>query len=407
MPKIESNILKYYLFSAFSFTPVSLPVFVLFWQQNGLDFFQIYILQGIFSLAIVLWEVPTGMIADQAGRRKSLIVATSALTFAFLLYGTGHSFFSFMVAELIIALGVSLLSGADTALLYDTLKKINRENEYQQIEGRARAIQMITFAGCNLIGGFIGNYSYRATVFLSAIGPFIALLVSLKFTEINTFEKNESIGEAFLSYKKLMASSIKFIKKHRLIRWHIFFSAVLTGSAGWLLWLYQPYMQWTGLPVWGLGIAFATFNIFAALMSNFAHRLEGIFTPVKMIFILIILQVLPLFFLALVIHPLSFLFILGQQAVRGISRPLIYDWVLKYTFSDKRATVLSICSMAGRLFFAGTSPFFGYIANTTSFPLNFLLQAAVLIVILTVLVIMYLKIPAKYFQIKDSVYPKQ
>src|SRR5688572_22419329 len=107
MQHLEKNILKYYIFSALIFTPVSLPVFVLFWKENGLDLFQIYLLQGIFSFAIVLFEVPAGMIADQYGKKLGLILSASFLTFAFLFYGMGTSFAMFLVAELAIAFGIS------------------------------------------------------------------------------------------------------------------------------------------------------------------------------------------------------------------------------------------------------------------------------------------------------------
>lgn len=407
MQQIERNIFLYYIFSALSFTPISLSVFVLFWKDNGLNLFDIFLLQGIFSFAIVLWEVPTGMIADLIGKRTSLIAATSALTFAFLIYGSGHSFAPFLLAELIIALGVSLVSGADTSLLYDSLKKLNREEEYQKIEGRARAIQLISFAVCNLLGGFIGFYSYRATVYLSALGPFFALLISFGFVEVNIPHSGRSFKENLTSYKQLMFDSLKFIKKHKLIRWQIIFSSVLAGSASWLLWLYQPYMQWTGLPVWGFGIAFAVFNLIAAYMSSIAHRLEGYFSVINLIIIIILLQVTPLILMSYIIGPFSFLFILGHQSVRGISRPLINDWLLKYTFADKRATVISINSMTGRLFFAVTSPVLGYISNNTDFPTNFMFQAALLSIIFIFLILLYLKIPPKYFQIKGSVSLKQ
>ena len=166
-------------------------------------------------------------------------------------------------------------------------------------------------------------------------------------------------------------------------------------------------MQWTGLPVWGFGIAFAIFNLFAAYMSSIAHKLEGYFSVLNMIIILILLQVTPLIFMSYIITPFSFLFILGNQSVRGISRPLINDWLLKNTFADKRATVLSINSMSGRLFFAITSPLIGYISNNTDYPTNFMFQAFSLIIIFILLIFIYLKIPPKYFQIKDSVSLKQ
>lgn len=407
MKPIESNIWRYYIFSAFSFTPFFLPILVLFWQDNGLTMFDIYLLQGIFSISMVLSELPAGMIADRLGKKASMILSVAILTVSYLIYGTGKSFNVFLIAEILSALGASLISGADSALLYDTLKHLNRESEYQKIEGRARAVQMVCFAVYNLIGGFIGSYSYRATVYLSAIGPFIALIFSFGLIEVNTNHITKSVKEAFSSYKSLMFESLKFIKKHKYIQWLILSYALFSGSASWLLWMYQPYMKWTGLPVWAFGIAFATFNLSAAYMSHKAYQLEKKYSDIQIMMMLSVLQILPLILMSFIKIPISFLFILGQQAVRGLSRPMFNHWVLKYTYADKRATVLSINSLAGRLFFAFTSPLLGYIASKDNFQLNLLCQAGFLTVSCISLIVLYKRIPEKYFKIKMVVQTNQ
>ena len=92
MERVEGNLWRYQVFAAISFTPFMLPVLVLFWKENGLDLFQIFILQGLFSVAIVLLEIPTGMVADRLGKRTSVLAGTSILTSGMIIYALGHSF---------------------------------------------------------------------------------------------------------------------------------------------------------------------------------------------------------------------------------------------------------------------------------------------------------------------------
>ncbi|RMH68727.1 MAG: MFS transporter [Gemmatimonadetes bacterium] len=403
---IARNIWRYQLFTAISFMPIMLPVIVLFWQENGLDMFQVYLLQSIFALGMVILEIPTGMIADRLGKRTSLIFAMSIMTIGLVVYAVGSSFWVFLLAELVLSLGISLLSGADSALLYDTLNHLGRQDDYQRIEGRARAIQMVVFALANLLGGAIGEFSYRATIWATAIGPFVGLILAIGFVEVNQPAPSESYRAAFKAYRELIRSSFTFVRKHQFVRWQVLFLGVTTTSGAWLLWLYQPYMELSHLPVWGFGAAFAIFNLYAAGASHVAHHVETRLGRNGVIMLFIILQVSPLILMGLVITPLSFLFILGHQTVRGMSRPIISDWILRYTYADKRATILSISSMGSRLFFALTSPLIGWIAAKTTLPVTLYFQAVFLVVLFGVLVTIYQRIPEKYFHVKDTVKEK-
>jgi len=391
------NLRLYPLFLSLGVTPFFVPVIVLFWRECGLDALDIYILQGLFALAVVLLEVPTGTVADRLGKRTSLLWGSALIAACFLLYAISSTFWAFLAAEIVGAVGISLLSGADSALLYDSLRGLGREDEFQRREGAARAWQMIAIAACSVIGGFVGDVSLRATLWLSAVGPAVAFAIALLFTEVRSAEQERP------STWTLVAGSLRFLRRHRLVRWYVLFFAVLTGSATWLLWLYQPYMEWTGLPVFTFGMAFAAFNIFAALSSRYAHRFDALLGRGGALVGLAALQIAPMVLMAFVVTPASFLFILGHQAVRGVGRPILADRILQYTFADKRATVLSLTSMAGRLFFALTAGIVGWMATALPMERSLLGQAALLTAVLAVLAIAYALIPAKYFRVKDSV----
>ncbi|OQY27371.1 MAG: hypothetical protein B6244_10965 [Candidatus Cloacimonetes bacterium 4572_55] len=405
--RLKENLWRYNFFAAMTFTPIMLPVIVLFWQENGLEMFDIFLLQSVFAVAVVLLEVPTGMVADRLGKRVSLIASSAFLLTGMTTYALGFGFWIFLIAELLLSFGISLLSGADSAFLYDTLKRLDRTDEYQRIEGRARSIQLASVALCNLIGGFVGAYSYRMTLWLSAIGPFIALFTAFGFIEVNRPNTPRAFREGIASYSDLFGQSFHFVRKHRLIRWYILFSAVLTGSATWLLWLYQPYMRHCGLPIPMLGVAFTIFNLFAALVSRYAYRISDFFGQKKMVFVLMALQIFPLPALSFFIYPFSFLFILGHQAVRGILSPVMKSWILRYTYADKRATVLSMNSMGGRLFFAITALVVGFVTDRAGISQTILFQMALLIVFFGALIIAYHRIPEKYFHVKSMVQDNQ
>ncbi|MBM4365531.1 MAG: hypothetical protein FJ102_04905, partial [Deltaproteobacteria bacterium] len=114
------------------------------------------------------------------------------------------------------------------------------------------------------------------------------------------------------------------------------------------------------------------------------------------------LQALPPLLMAAVVMPLSPLFVLGHQAVRGLSRPIISSRVLAYTYADKRATVLSLGSLAGRLFFAFTGPIVGWVGARHGLPVSLGGQGLVLALIFALLAWEYARIPDKFRSVKAS-----
>jgi MFS family permease len=114
---------------------ITMPVIVLYWQSHGLGMKDIFILQVVFSIAVVVFEVPTGYFADTYGHRTSILIGCIAGTLGFFFYWGIPSYLGFIAAELTLALGTSFMSGARDALLFDTLEKEKQESLYIKLQG--------------------------------------------------------------------------------------------------------------------------------------------------------------------------------------------------------------------------------------------------------------------------------
>lgn len=396
-PVIEQNLWRYRLLAAIGFTPIMLPIIVLFWQDCGLDMVDIFALQALFAVAVAVLEVPTGMVADRMGKRTSLLIGFAIVFVSMLAYAMSRGFWAFFVVEISLALGFTFLSGADSALLYDSLEELGREDEYKRREGEAMGIRLVCFALCNLLGGVIGDWSLVAAMWASAIGPGLALFVAWGMVEAKPPGSKETLQQALAGYRNLITGALTFVRRQRYVRWQIVMFAVFSGSGTWLLWLYQPYMQFSGLDIWAFGGAFALFNLFAALCSRYAHAFDERFGEDRASHIMMALQVFPLVLMAVFVGPWSFLFILMHQAVRGFLGPLTNERILRFTFSDKRATVLSLKSLGGRCFFVLTGPIIGWLSDTQPLPTVLLYQAVALGAICVLLLVSYQRIPKKHF----------
>ena len=126
---IRDNIIKLYILRALLWFMISMPIIVVFFQLNNLTLTEVFILQGIYSFTIAIIEIPSGYFADYFGRKKSLIFSTFCMFLGYLIFSNYSGVEIYIIAQVLIAIGGSLISGADSAIMYDTLIQIDKKGE--------------------------------------------------------------------------------------------------------------------------------------------------------------------------------------------------------------------------------------------------------------------------------------
>ncbi|MCC7570482.1 MFS transporter [Candidatus Micrarchaeota archaeon] len=362
MNAFKDNIWKIYLFSflvnLFFITGVLVPFFT---DWGGISFFQILLLQSVFMLSIFLSEVPTGVVADKFGRKHSLILAVFVEIIAIITYTLAPQFMYFIIAEILWGVGVALLSGADEAFVYDSLKKIKNTKQAKKIFANKESVGLVGIMVAAPIGSFIAaTIGLRETMLFITIPMFLALLVGLTFKEPKNKKSKES-----RRYLDVLINGTKYLKNHKILRMLALNVVVLSAIAYFYLWLYQPMLQQAGVDLVYFGWVHATMVIAEIIILTKIEFLEKIFKSKKGLLFwgaiitggLMIVGGLTTFL------PVVLLVIVVGGAFGLTRRTMFASYLNKYIPSDKRATVLSNISMMNRFLLIIANIFVGLLVE--------------------------------------------
>ena len=183
MRTIKGNIWKLYTIKGLMWFMVAMPIIVLFFQENGLSLQEVMILQASYSMMVAFMEIPSGYLADLFGRKKTLVIGTIFCFLGFALFGISFGFWEFLVAEILLGIGNSFISGSDSALLYDSLIACDEKKQYTKIEGRTYSIGNFSEAAAGITGGFLAEFSLRHPWYVQA--AIAALAIPFAFSLIN------------------------------------------------------------------------------------------------------------------------------------------------------------------------------------------------------------------------------
>lgn len=373
-----------------------MPIVVPFYESNGLSMKDIMILQAVYSVAIVILEVPSGYLADVIGRRKTLILGAVFGTFGFATYSFSYGFVGFLVAEIILGIGQSCISGADSAMLYDSLLEKGQEKKYTRFEGRITSLGNVAEAVAGIAGGLLAGITLRAPYFAQTFVALIALPAAITLVEPS---RKVPLIKAGLSEIVRIARFALF--KDRPLRRNILFSAITGTSTLTMAWFAQPYFEFTNIDIAWFGILWTTLNLTVAISSYTAHRLEKKLG--QRVSVMLIALLLPLGYLSLSrLHlPGGLIVLYFFYLIRGYATPVLKDYINRITASSIRATVLSVRNFIIRLLFAITGPILGWVKDIYSLPQALLLAGAIFLIISILTAILFVSSGKEMEQIRD------
>ena len=371
--QLRHNILKMYLLKAVLWFMVAMPIIVLFFQEHGLSLTEVMLLQGIYSLSVALFEIPSGYIADIFGRKQTIVFSTIFSFIGYLVFSFYGGFYAFAIAQILVGIGGSLMSGSDSALIYDTLLETESKSSYTKIEGRNYAIGNFSEALAGVLGGFLAVSSIYLPIYVQTTILFFSIPIALTLVEPTMHEENK-LDRSF----KAIMGVVKFsLVDNTRLRWLIIYSSAMGVATLSMAWFAQPFFKEVGVPLPYFGILWAGLNFSAGLTSFNAHQFDKKENNYKMLIYLSLAMFISFILLGFnnSIYGLFFIFII--YLLRGIVTPILRNAINVNTTSNKRATVLSIRSFIIRISFAICAPILGYIAENYALSTSFYVLAIV------------------------------
>ena len=346
--------------SALHFALFPIPIVTLFWtEQIGMSLADVMTLQAVFSLSVVVFEFPSGYLADRIGYRASLLIGGGAWVGGWLVYAWAASFGAVTLAEIILGVGLAFMSGADRALLWVSLESTGRPGEYTRWEGRMRAAGQTSEAASSALGGWLYAIRPRLPFWLqiptAALG--FASIVALKeVPRPSAAEHHSHLGRAWhvLRFTLWRESRLRAVMT---------LAVALGVSSFVMVWLIQPYMRGRGIPPWWFGPLWAAAHLWLAAVSLASARVVGVF-GVRATLLGCCLLV-PLGYAGLSATPWAWgvVFYLAFMTLRGLQGPILARVMQELAPPDDRASVLSLAALLFRLSFAIVGPPIGALVD--------------------------------------------
>lgn len=361
---------------------VIIPVIVPFLQERGLSLSEVLLLQAVFAGFVLLMEVPSGYIADVFGRVRSLQVGALFVALGHAGFVFAHGFLQMSVCELLLAVGVSLLSGADLALLYDTEQALAGNDAHP--EKVVRRMFVLHTSGEALAGVICSlvllAYSLDAVAWVQAAAGALPLLFALGLHE-PPGERLSRLSHAG-NLREILAH---LLGRDRVLRLTLLALCIWSLGPFYAVWLLQPYWQAQGIDMQLFGYLWGALALSAALAGRLALGLErrlGVTAVLVLVGLSPVLAYLGLAWLGLVggmLAGLLFFF------ARGLGLVVLRDAFNRRVPGRFRATANSFAHLGFRAAYMATAPLVGVAVEGWGLQPTFVLLAGAAMLVLGLL----------------------
>ena len=319
------------------------PVYTLLFVEAGLDLTHISYLLAIWSIPVVLFEVPSGVLSDRWSRRGMLLLAALLKAACFTFWLIDFSFVFFALGFVCWGISEAFASGSEEALLFDSLKSQGLEHQFERWYGKAMAFSGVAVAISCITGGFaVQVFGFKVVLLFSLASCLGAFLLALSFKEVNLYRIREK-GVLRTNLHVAREAFRHLVSTHSL-RYMAALLIIPLSMAG-LLDEYDPLIASS----YGFAIAYVGYwvglrYLLEAFGSFFAHRFSVISKHVGVVLSLVagVFLLVSGFLPQYLAIPFYFLFYLLIASAQVIQENLVQASIEEHG----RATVHSIISLA-------------------------------------------------------------
>lgn len=358
----ERNIKWYKYYIVFSGALFIWPIEVLFLKNRGFSFTNIMVIESVISIVQLILEIPSGILGDKIGCKKTVLLGLIFQISAYIILLFNVSLLGAYVYSILLACGYAFVSGADTALLYESHKILNKEADYGKTIRSAGSIKMFVLAFVTLISGALYKINLNIPYILSIVFLFISFVFILAFKEIKI--NNENIFSSNTSYlKETLCLAKKTFLHNKNIQWIILIALLFTFLFTDINYFMQAYMGSLNIRITYYGVIFFICNIISAIALKYSGKIEtklGENTRIIMsIFITFI------FIFAAYVNNIWGLFVLCfTRVVVATISPILNVRINRNIPSKSRASLLSVYYAILSIFVAIFDPIMGKLLDT-------------------------------------------
>jgi MFS family permease len=345
---------------------------------------EIFSLQALFALVVLLAEVPSGYLADLVGRRLTLVIGALAAGIGNTLLVFADGFWGLAAFEIALGIGYSLISGSDIAMLYDSESASRRgEDAARNVIGRLYSVRTLSEAlaavTCSVL---LIWWSMNLVVLVQAVLGWLPLLLALRLVE-PPGQRLPSRGHL----RNLWHVCRYLIMHSRVLVLVMLALCIWSLTTFYAVWLLQQIWQDQGIPISQFGYLWAVLSLAAALAGRFAHRLEAWLGASTLLVMIGIAPALGYVGLELLGPTAGLLAGLLFFVARGIGAVILQDALNRRVPGEFRATANSLVSFGFRAAFALTGPWVGYLLDLWGMSTTLWLLAGVTLLIFVALML--------------------
>jgi len=383
-----------FLTSLVVFGPLIMPFFT---DIAGIDMVKIMTLQSTYQLTTMFMEVPTGALGDKYGRKISVILGNLFYAFGAFLYSLIPGFSTLLIAEFLMGIGTAFVSGAFSALVYDTFKEYKKEKEYFKYLTVSGKINSFGFLIASLLATVFALFSSGNVLAFSVFGMFITInlpalpLVRFSFLVYGIFliladlllllyikEPKLSKEELIPDYKKIVFKSIKIFKDNKILAGLGGLFIVLTTLSYYKFWIGQRFLKLIGISAVWFGVMRFIDGVLGIVINHYLPKIRdylgtrnmfrlsaGLETLLFLVFLGATWQGVIKNDANMAMQDILLILVpfIGIVAMSKFTKPVVRDLIQQHVPSNIRATVLSFLGLGGNLIRGGFNPVIGYLAD--------------------------------------------
>jgi MFS family permease len=369
----------------------------LFLLDAGLDIFEVFIANAAFTAGMVIFEIPTGVVADTGGRRRSFLLSAATLLIGTLGYVSisafGGGLMPFVIASIVLGLGFSFYSGAVEAWLVDALKATGFAGQLDEVFARGSMVSGAAMLVGSVGGGLLGSVDL-AWPFIARAGLLAAVfVVGLGVMHDVGFAPRATTFAALpTEMKRVLQASVAFGLRTRSVRLLMIVSLFEGGFMMWGFYAWQPYFLelLARDAVWVAGVVSALIalstiagNGLVEFFTSFCGKRTTLLIAAALVLVLAAVGVglVDSFWPAVVL-------LLAVTGAAGVAAPVHQAYLHEVVPSSERATVVSFASLVGSAGGIGGQLGLGYIARAQSVAAGYVTGGLTMVLALPALVVL-------------------